>query len=101
MLDPHMINRVSLLVSIDEYKARAQEIQDDIYLDLDYEHLHFDIVEDDLLDDLESFYMLDICPTSHREHSISTAYKNYELDKMQHHIQHKLYQFISKKEHID
>lgn len=52
---------------MDKYRSQAQEIQDDRDLYLDFEHLHLDINEDYLLDDLESMYMVDTQSSLHRE----------------------------------
>lgn len=41
-------------------------------IDLDCEFLHFDINEEILLDDLESFYMIDTPSLSYKEKSIGT-----------------------------
>lgn len=71
LIDLHMIDAVIPLVHMDKYRAWEQEIQDN----LDCESLHFNIDEDDLLDDLESVYMVDTCSSSHREKSPSITYR--------------------------
>lgn len=59
LVEPHMINVVSLSICMDEYWGQAQEIKEDRRLDLDKEHLHSNIDNDDLLDDSEGVYMVD------------------------------------------
>lgn len=45
-------------------------------LDLDYECLHFDIYEDDLLDNLESVYMVNTQSSLHKEQFMSTDHRD-------------------------
>lgn len=66
-VDPQMIDGVPLLDRMDEYKSWAWEIKNDRDLDLDSKHLDLDIDKDDLLDDLESVYMVDTRSYLHKE----------------------------------
>lgn len=57
-VNPHMIYGVPLAIHMDEYRAWAWEIQEDRKIDMNSEQLHFDIDENDLLDNSESVFMV-------------------------------------------
>lgn len=64
LLDPHMIDGVSLSLLIYEYQSWSWEIHHDRSLDLDNKHLYFDIDEYDLLEDNKDVFMVDTYSSS-------------------------------------
>lgn len=59
LINPLMIDGVPLSQHMDKYYAYAYDILEDRCLELDCERLHFDIDEDDLLDDSKGVFKID------------------------------------------
>lgn len=78
-MDQHMVDGVSIAERREEYRARAREMHEDMdfagrwCLHFDGEKLYFDDDEDDLLDDSEEIFMVDIKGSLQREQLADTT----------------------------
>lgn len=81
LVDSHIIDEVSLDIYMDEYKARAWQIQEDRNIDKDKERIQFDIDDDDLLDNSESVFKVDARLSSHHKLPIDSVSQDDDVEK--------------------